>query len=330
MAVSVTDRGRGVPAGQLPHLFRKFPRRGGEEEAPDSGGQGLGLAICKGIVEAHGGRIRAESGDGGLGTRITFTLPTVEEAGPAPPAGPEPAPARRRQKTGSGPRILAVDDDPETLGRVRKVLSQAGYAATVTGDPGQVPRLMEEHRPHLVLLDLALPGVDGIDLMQDLLKKYDVPVLFLSVYGQDEVIARAFDRGADDYVLKPFSPTELTARIRAALRRRTAPGRDEPAEPCVLGDLTLDYPTRRVTLAGKPVPLTDIEYRLLVELSIHPGTAVTYDVLLNRVWGLEPGADLRPLRSVVRSIRRKLGDSAKKPTWLFNDSRVGYRLGRVE
>ena len=153
------------------------------------------------------------------------------------------------------------------------------------------------------------------------------PVIFLSAYGQEEVIARAFDAGASDYVVKPFSPTELTARIRAALRRRAAPGRDEPAEPCVIGELTVDYARRRVILAGKWVPLTDTEYRLLVELSIDPGSPVTCHELLHRIWGLDSSSDRRTLRSTVKSIRRKLGDEAKNPTYIFNESKVGYRLG---
>ena len=179
------------------------------------------------------------------------------------------------------------------------------------------------------MLDLVLPEVDGIELMQEIFELAAVPVIILSAYGQDEVIARAFDAGATDYVVKPFSPTELTARIRAALRRGAAP-RTEPTEPCVLGDLTIDYGDRRVTVGDRRVRLTAIEYRLLVELSDHPGRVVAYEELLERVWGGKKPADLRPLRSTVKSIRRKLGDDAKAPSYLFNETRVGYRLGREE
>lgn len=276
-----------------------------------------------GIVEAHGGRIRAESDGGGRGTRITFTFPVAEETGMAASAGSVPTSRRQRKHGGKGPRILGVDDDPETLRKVRDALSKAGYLSIATGDPEEVSGLMEEHRPHLVLLDLVLPGVDGIDLMLELFEKARVPVIFLSAYGQEDAIARAFDAGASDYVVKPFSPTELTARIRAALRRR-----DEPGAPCVFGDMTIDYARRRVTVAGRRVPLTDTEYRLLVELSIEPGTPVTYDELLRRVWDLEYSSDRRTLRSTVKSIRRKLGDEARNPTYVFNESKVGYRLGR--
>ena len=330
VAVTVSDRGRGVPAEQLPHLFRKFPRLEGPDREEGNWGAGLGLAICRGIVEAHGGRIRAESEGVGRGTRITFTLPIAEETGMAAAAESVPTSPRQRKRGGKEPRILVVDDDPETLRKVRDALSKAGYLSIATGDPEEVPGLMEEHRPHLVLLDLVLPGVGGIELMQELFEERRVPVIFLSAYGQEEVIARAFDAGASDYVVKPFSPTELTARIRAALRRRGAPGRDEPAEPCVIGELTVDYARKRVTLAGKRVPLTATEYRLLVELSIDPGTPVTYEELLHRIWGLESSSDRRTLRSTVKSIRRKLGDEARNPTYLFNETKVGYRMGTAE
>ena len=113
-----------------------------------------------------------------------------------------------------------------------------------------MPRLLEEDKPHLVILDLMLPGVDGIDLMTDIMAAGDVPVIFVSAYGQDRLVARAFEMGADDYVVKPFSPTELVARIRAALRRRTT---SEPSVPFVVADLTIDYAERLVTLAGNPV-----------------------------------------------------------------------------
>ena len=326
VAVSVTDEGRGIAAERLPHLFRKFSRIDGEDRRRDIGGSGLGLAICKGIVEAHGGRIWAESDGPGLGSRFTFTVPAVEEAVtlPAPPS------RWRKTKTRERPRILCVDDDPQTLRHVRDALSKAGYSPIVTGDPEEVSRLMAEEAPRLVLLDLMLPGSDGMELMKDIRKIADVPVIFLSAYGQDEVIARAFDEGAADYIVKPFSPTELAARIRAALRKRAAPEVAEPSEPYVRGDLTVDYARHRVTVAGIPVALTAIEYRMLVELSANAGRALTHEHLLQRVWGPDKGEDTGPVRNIVKRLRRKLGDDPGNPTYILAEPSVGYRMEEGE
>ena len=326
VAVSVTDEGRGIAAERLPHLFRKFSRLEGEDRGRDIAGSGLGLAICKGIVEAHGGRIWAESDGPGLGARFTFTIPVAQDAG----IGAANLPVRSSRVERERTRILAVDDDPQTLRHVRDALTNAGYVPVVTGDPEEALSLVEANDPHLVLLDLMLPGTDGIELMGDILDMADVPVIFLSAYGQEEIIARAFENGADDYVVKPFSPTELVARIKAALRKREAPEWAEPSKPYVFGDLTIDYAERRVTLAGRPVKLTAIEYGLLFELSANAGRVMTYDRLLQRVWGLRSSGDSRRVRTAAKQLRRKLGDDANNPTYILNEPRVGYRMAKGE
>ena len=326
VAVSVTDEGRGIAAERLPHLFRRFSRIDGEDRRRDIAGSGLGLAICKGIVETHGGRIWAESDGPGRGARFTFTIPVAGDAA----AGVRSLSARRERAERERTRILAVDDDPQTLRHVRAALTKAGYTPVVTGDPEEVSRLMAEEEPRLVLLDLMLPGSDGMELMKEIREVSDVPVIFLSVNGQEETIARAFENGADDYVVKPFSPTELVARIKAALRKREAPEWAEPSEPYVFGGLTVDYAERRVTLAGRPVQLTAIEYGLLFELSANAGRVMTYDRLLQRVWGLRGSGDSRRVRTAAKQLRRKLGDDANNPTYILNEPRVGYRMPKAE
>ncbi len=327
VAVSVADEGRGIPSERLPYLFRKFTRTDSDDLGSGVAGSGLGLAICKGIVEAHGGRIWAESEGPGMGARFTFTIPTVEEAGSGTAIGLPPLSTSAARRAVAGPgervRVLAVDDDPQALRYVRDALLKSGYTPVVTGDPEEALRLVGEEKPDLVLLDLMLPGTDGIELMKDILGAGDVPVIFLSAYGRDELIARAFDMGAVDYVVKPFSPTELAARIRAALRKRAA---SEPSEPYVLGDLTIDYAERSVTLAGRPLPLIAMEYRLLAELSANAGRLLTYEHLLERVWGEKSSGDVRPMRTIVSKLRRKLGDDADNPTYIFTEPRVGYRM----
>ena len=319
--VSVVDQGRGIPAEDLPRLFGKFSRREGRDSAGDTG---LGLAICKGIVEAHGGRIHAESDGPGLGARFVFTLPVVRDAEPAD---------RPALSQGSGPSagaVLVVDDDPLTLRSVRDALSSAGFRPVVTADPEEALALMAEHSPRLALLDLMLPERDGVELMGDLLSVSRIPVIFLSAYGRDEVVARVLEEGADDYIVKPFSPTELVARVRAALRRSGEPKRPEPAEPFALGDLTIDYAQRRVTLSGRPVPLTPTEFDLLAELAAGAGWVVPHDRLLRRVWSPGKPGNLRVLRTHLMRLRRKLGEDAANPKYIFAEPRVGYRMPRGE
>ena len=163
VAVSVTDEGRGIAAERLPHLFRKFSRLEGEDRGRDIAGSGLGLAICKGIVEAHGGRIWAESDGAGLGARFTFTIPVAQDAA----IGAANLPVRSSRSERERERILTVDDDPQTLRHVRDALTNAGYAPVLTGDPEEALSLVEANDPHLVLLDLMLPGTDGIELMRE-------------------------------------------------------------------------------------------------------------------------------------------------------------------
>ena len=325
VAVSVVDRGRGIPAELLPELFRKFSRASGAAATLGVDGSGLGLAICKGIVEAHGGRIWAESDGPGLGALFTFTLPAVERS-----ATPAPDPASTGSTRTARVRVLAVDDNPQDLRYVRDVLTRAGYAPIATGDPADVPRLMEEEKPHLVLLDLVLPGSDGIELMNDIRKTADVPVIFLSMYGQDETVARALDMGAADYLDKPFSPTELAARIRAALRKRLEPFQGEPSGPYSLGGLGIDYALRRVTLEGEPVDLTATEYAVLYELAVHAPRVLSHTMLLQRVWGPERVGEAWLLRNMVKRLRRKLGDDAADPRYIITEPRVGYRMASGE
>ena len=190
----------------------------------------------------------------------------------------------------------------------------------MTGEPQELASIIRAENPQLVLLDLILPGPDGIELLQHLPELSDLPVIFISAYGRDETIARALDAGAADYIVKPFSATELVARVRAALRRYAKPG------PFVLGELAIDYRQRRVTVAGDPVPLTATEYELLRVLSLADGHVVTYDTILRRIWRGRNHPESNPVRAFVRSLRRKLGDDAANPVYVLNERGVGYRM----
>ena len=316
VAISVQDEGKGVSPEQLPYLFQKYT---GDGDRPR--GIGLGLAICKGLVEAHGGRIHAENAGPGHGTRFTFTIPMVEEAG----NGGMEVPTHRQRADRRKPLILVVDDDPQFLGHVRATLNDAGFSLLTTVNPLEVSDLIDEHDPHIVLLDLLLPEVDGIELMQKVPALADRPVIFLSAYGRDETIARALEMGAVDYIVKPFSPTELVARIQTALRKS-----DVFPEIFQSGDLVINYEERRVTVSEVTVELTAIEYDLLRVLSTNAGRVVTYENLLRTVWRLSGIDDRRRVRAFVKKLRDKLGDDAGNPTYIFTEPRVGYRMHRPD
>ena len=319
VAISVADEGRGIAPERLPHLFRKLGGFAGGDREGALGAAGLGLAICKGLVEAHGGRIRVTSGGAGHGTEVTFTLPVAEVAGEGAPAGP-PAPRDGPEQT----TILVVDDDPDTLRYVRDALAGSEYAPLVTGDPEEVSDLIRTERPRLVLLDLMLPGTDGIALMERVPELADLPVIFIFGYGRDETIARALEAGAADYIVKPFSPMELRARIRVALRQQAEP------ESYLLGDLEIHYEERRVSVAGRTVQLTATEYELLRVLSRNAGRVSTYASLLSQVWGGRLYGDTELVRTFVKNLRRKLGDDAASPAYIVNERGVGYRMARPD
>ena len=326
LAVSIIDEGHGLPADQLPRLFRKFSRIYGRNGGENIPGEGLGLAICKGIVEAHGGRIWAESEGDGRGTRFTFTIPLASDA--AGDSDQASAVAGRMARTGDQARILSVDDNPQILRYVRNVLTDAGHIPIVTGNPNEMVHLLEMEQPRLVLLDLILPGTNGFELMKRIREISSVPVIFLSGSGEEENIVRALEMGAADYIVKPFSPTELVARIGSALRKSAGRSEAEERKPYRLADVTIDYSERRLTVSGCPVQLTATEYGLLFELSVNAGRVLTHDQLLQRAWGTAYSGEGNLLRVFIGNLRRKLGDDARKPKYIFTEPRVGYRMAK--
>ncbi len=318
VAVSVADEGRGIPPEQLPHLFRKYAGNEAGNAQRGAQGTGLGLSICKGIVEAHGGRIWAESGGANQGARFSFTLIAADEASRAADTGQ----SRSGSVKGADPRvpILALDDDAQTLRFVREVLIRSGYSATVTSDHRDLSRLILANKPQLILMDLVLRDADGIELLKTVPEIADLPVIFISAYGRDETIAKALESGAVDYLVKPFSATELTARIRAALRARAEPPK------FTLGDLTIRYEQRRVTLGEQDLRLTPSEYELLRVLSINSGRCVTFDALIRQMWKRPGAGNSGCVRTFVKQLRRKLGDDPQRPRYIVNERGVGYRM----
>ncbi len=323
--IRVRDQGQGIDPAKLPLLFQKFSQL---HDAGRGAGTGLGLAICKGIVEAHGGRIWAESEGEGKGATFTFTLPVAAESAARPAAAAAPAHAPAGVRRGERLRILAVDDELPILRYLQHSLDQAGYQCIVTSDPSQVTRFVEIEQPDLILLDLRLPGVSGFDLLARIREFSAAPVIFLTASDSSEDTVRALKMGADDYVTKPFAPSELLARIEAALRRRSLPGASDSRPPFTVKDLTINFAERRVILDGHDISLSATEYKLLYELATHAGLVLTFDQILQRVWGAEYAGETELVRSFIRNLRHKLNDDAKNPRYILTERQIGYRMVR--
>ena len=328
VAITVDSQSAGAATPLPPHDSHHLGRLSrAADEITGNGRDSLGFAICQGIVEAHGGRLSVEEGERGRGSGFTFTIPAVDEAAYLAEQGSSRSPSARDSHEERA-RILAIDENPETGRYIRNILSQAGFIAVVTDDPDEAERLIEAQEPHVVLLEPRLPQADGLEMLARVGRISDAPVIFMAGHGWDQFIGRAFELGAFDYISKPFTSTELLARIDVALRRRSAAGWNEPSERYLHGDLTIDYAEREVTVTDRPVHLTATEYKLLVELSGAAGRVLTHEQLLRRVWGPLYSSDSRIVRTYVKELRHKLGDVAARPTYIFTEPGVGYRMAR--
>jgi two-component system KDP operon response regulator KdpE len=223
----------------------------------------------------------------------------------------------------AGLRILVVDDEPAMVGAVTALVGTAGHQVITAYDGDTALRRFEDEAPDLVLLDLAMPGRDGVDVCREIRKTSRTPIIVLTGEADELAKVEALDAGADDYVTKPFGMEELLARTRAALRRS---GVDEPSQPTLtFGALEIDLPRRLVTNDGAQVHLTPTEYSLLEALVTNPGKLLTHQWLLRRVWGQGYGTETTYLRTYVRTLRRKLSDDASAPALIVTEPGVGYR-----
>ncbi len=326
VVISVADKGAGIEPEHLPYVFRQYSQF--DTERPDGPGigDGLSLVICRGIVEAHGGHIWVESDGLGRGAKFTFTIPVVDEGLVQAAPTSDGLSSDERGDVSVRERVLAVDDDPHILQSVRSTLLEAGYTPIVTRDPDEAVQLAKTEKPDLVLLDFTMPGADGVEFMKRVVEVADVPVIFLPDHDGDKLIAQAFEAGAEDYIVKPFSPNELAARIKALLHKREALSRTRAEELFVLGDLTINYDEGSVMVGERLVRLTPTEYRLLCEFSRNPGRVLTHDHLLRRVWGSDYSTDAQVVRTFIKNLRRKLGDKARSPAYIFTVPPTGYRM----
>ena len=219
--------------------------------------------------------------------------------------------------------ILVVDDEPKITQLVRDYLERAGFAVSVARDgPEALMRARTEH-PDLVVLDLGLPGLDGLDVTRALRRDSTVPIIMLTARDDETDKVIGLELGADDYITKPFSPRELVARVRAVLRRHE---RDANAEVLRAGDLLVDLPRQRAEVAGRPVDLTATELALLAALARHPGRVLTRSQLLDAVHGVAFETYERAIDAHVKNIRRKIEPAPHAPRYVLTVYGVGYRL----
>ena len=221
-------------------------------------------------------------------------------------------------------RILIVDDEAQIRRALQSILSTRGYEVLSASDGAAALDLAIEHTPDLVILDLAMPGMGGLEVCRELRTWYTGPILVLSVRGSDADKVAALDMGADDYVTKPFSAGELLARVRALLRR--AAGQAAAPSTIAAGDLEIDIARRRVKRAGQDIDLTRIEFDILAYLAQNPDRVVTSKMILERVWGPEYGEDTQTLRVHISHLRKKIEPHPSVPRYIITEPGVGFRF----
>jgi two-component system, OmpR family, KDP operon response regulator KdpE len=222
--------------------------------------------------------------------------------------------------------ILLIEDDPGIVSTLRVHLRARGYTIVTADDGASGLRELTKAQPDLVLLDLGLPDLDGVDVLRRLRERSDAPVVVLTARQASQDKVEALDLGADDYVTKPFGMDELLARIRAALRRPGAPDPDQD-EPLVTPHFSLDFRAHTATRPdGTPLRLTPIEWRLVAELARHRGDVVSHPRLLRAAWGPAYGRESNYLRVYVNQLRRKLEPTPSDPVYLLTEPGIGYRL----
>jgi two-component system alkaline phosphatase synthesis response regulator PhoP len=227
---------------------------------------------------------------------------------------------------GPARKILVVDDDPKTVSLVKLYLESDGHKVLCAYDGIEALRLAREERPNLVVLDLMLPGMDGLQVCRTLRTESDIPVIMLTARTTEGDKLTGLELGADDYVTKPFSPRELAARIKVVLRRTVSESLERGPTQAACGDLTMDFRQHTVAIAGRPVALTPTEFRLLGTLVREAGQVLSREQLIQRVLGLDFEGFDRTIDVHILNLRRKLGDDPAHPRYIKTVYGAGYKF----
>ena len=219
--------------------------------------------------------------------------------------------------------ILVVDDEPQIRRVMRATLSAQGYVILEAKSGEEALELMRKERPDLILLDVNMPGVGGLEACREIRRSFDAPIIMLTVRNAERDKVAALDAGADDYVVKPFGIEELLARIRAALRRYAA---TDTLPPFTTKDVTIDFEARQVMVRGRDVHLTPKEYEVLKHLVANQGKPLTHRRLLQSVWGPDYGEETENLRVVINQLRKKIEVDPAHPKFILTEPWIGYRF----
>ncbi len=226
------------------------------------------------------------------------------------------------------PLVLVVDDDVRILRMMKRMLELEGFQATIANNGEMALKTFEKENPDLVLLDIMMPDIDGYTVCQRLREFSQVPVIMVTAKGDDKEKVAGLNVGADDYVTKPFSASELAARVRAVLRR--VGSQEKPAEAIFRNkDLVIDFSSHQVMINNTELKLTSTEYKLLSYISLNAGRVITPDQLLHKVWGEEYIGAPHLLQVNIARLRKKLGDDAKKPSYIMTRPGIGYIMSKT-
>ena len=219
--------------------------------------------------------------------------------------------------------IMVVDDDQDLAEMLGIVLTGAGFEVDLVNSGDQVGAIFQAHKPDLVLLDVMLPGMSGIEVAKEIRKTSMVPIVMLTAKGDTQDVVLGLEAGADDYMIKPFNPSELVARIKVRLRRSTA----GESTTLRIGDVLIDQVAHTIASRGKSIPLTRLEFDLLVALAKEPGRVFTREALLDEVWGYQNATDTRLVNVHIHRLRAKIEIDVDNPTIILTVRGVGYKAG---
>ncbi len=342
LRIGIADEGVGIASEHLDRIFDRFYRVQYNEER--SGGSGLGLSAARATIEAHGGKIWADSSGVGLGTTFYFTLPLAShmpsvvqtqvtaqnsvalQSGLPTTQKLRPLPFKQDRRV----RVLLAESDARMTRYLRNNLEEQQYRVQTVSHGVQFLRQLDLEEPDVILLSMRLADMSGVELLQRVREFSQCPVIMLCDNCDEDERVQLFDFGSDDLVMKPFGMKELLARVRALLRRQAALPEQAAAQAIfTTGDLMIDYAQHVVTMQGRIVQLSRTEYKLLSTLAQNAGMVVTHELLLEKVWGPEYNRDIDFIWVYISRLRRKVEIDSRHPKYILTVPDVGYKLAKL-